>query len=59
MVWGCMLSDGIGHMCRIDGGMDKCLYKEILQDYLKESAEYRGYDMKKMMSQHDNDLKYE
>lgn len=35
MPWGCMLWNGVGHMCRIDGGMDRHLYKDILQDYLQ------------------------
>ena len=40
MVWGCMLYSGVGWMCRIDGGMDSQLYTEILDSYVKQSAEY-------------------
>ena len=34
MVWGCMLWDGPGYACRIDGKMDGDLYLQILKDEL-------------------------
>lgn len=58
MLWGCMLWDGVGHMCRIDGGMDQHLYKDILEDYLHSSAEYYGHSIANMVFQHDNDPKH-
>ena len=34
MVWGCMLWDGVGYACKIDGKMDADLYVSILDDDL-------------------------
>ena len=31
MLWGCMLWDGPGYACRIDGGMDGDLFIQILR----------------------------
>ncbi|PFH47306.1 hypothetical protein AMATHDRAFT_152454, partial [Amanita thiersii Skay4041] len=30
MIWGCMTTQGVGYMCRIDGRMDGELYRDIL-----------------------------
>jgi hypothetical protein len=32
MIWSALTYAGTGWMCKIDGNMDKTLYKEILQD---------------------------
>jgi transposase len=42
MVWGCMLWDGVGYACKIDGKMDGDLYIEILEEDLQESISYYG-----------------
>jgi transposase len=38
MIWGCMTWNGPGFMCKIDGKMDKDLYKSILEDELLRYA---------------------
>lgn len=58
MIWGCMLYDGPGYMCKIDGGMDKHLYIEILEDHLQKSAEFYGRDLDDMVFPHDNHPKH-
>lgn len=58
MVWGCMLHRGVGWMCRIDGGMDAQLYTEILDSYVKQSAEYYDLNPDHMIFQQDNDPKH-
>ncbi len=58
MVWGCMLYSGVGWMCRIDGGMDAQLYTEILDSYVKQSAEYYELNPDQMIFQQDNDPKH-
>ena len=40
MVWGCMLWDGVGFACKIDGKMDADLYVSILDDDLQASLEF-------------------
>jgi transposase len=42
MVWGCMLWDGVGYACKIDGKMDGDLYIKILEEDLQESISYYG-----------------
>jgi len=42
MVWGCMLWDGVGYACKIDGRMDGDLYLKILEEDLQESIRYFG-----------------
>jgi hypothetical protein len=34
MVWGCMMWDGVGYSCKIDGRMDAELYTQILEEDL-------------------------
>lgn len=58
MIWGCMLYQGVGWMCRIDGRMDANLYTEILADYVKQSAQYYGLNLDDMVFQQDNDSKH-
>ena len=55
MMWGCMLWDGVGYACKIDGRMDGELYTKILQDELQESLAYYGKDPSSIIFQHDND----
>jgi hypothetical protein len=58
MVWGCMLWDGPGYACRIDGRMDGDLYIKILEEDLQESLTYYGKDSGDVIFQQDNDSKH-
>jgi Transposase/DDE superfamily endonuclease len=58
MVWGCMLWDGPGYACRIDGRMDGDLYIKILEEDLQESLNYYGKDAGDVIFQQDNDSKH-
>ena len=40
MLWGCMMWEGPGYACKIDGRMDGDLYIKILEDELQDSLEY-------------------
>jgi hypothetical protein len=39
MIWSCMLSSGVGYLCRIDGGVNAEVYKNILSDELMQTVE--------------------
>ena len=41
MVWDCMLWDGGGYVCKIDGWMDGDLFIQILDDELQESLPHK------------------
>ena len=58
MVWGCMLWNGVGYACKIDGGMDRDLYIKIMEEDLQESLGYFGKDAGEVIFQQDNDLKH-
>ena len=58
MVWGCMLWDGVGYACKIDGKMDGELYCSILEDELQQSLEYYGKSPADTIFQQDNDPKH-
>jgi hypothetical protein len=58
MVWGCMLWDGPGYACRIDGKMDGDLYTKILEEDLQESLNYYDKDPGDVIFQQDNDPKH-
>jgi transposase len=58
MIWGCMTKEGVGFMCRIDGGMDAKLYTDIMDDYLLQTVEYYSLDRSTIIFQHDNDPKH-
>ena len=58
MMWGCMLWDGVGYACKIDGKMDGELYTKILQDDLQESLAFYGKDSSTVIFQQDNDPKH-
>ncbi|KAG0821268.1 hypothetical protein G6F17_014362 [Rhizopus arrhizus] len=49
-------------MCKINGNMDKELYKEILEDELERTIEYGvnglGFERHQVIFQHDNDPKH-
>jgi len=58
MVWGCMLWDGPGYACRIDGRMDGDLYTKILEEDLQASLGYYGISAGDVIFQQDNDSKH-
>lgn len=58
MIWGCMTIHGVGFMCRIDGIMDKFLYREILDDHLFQTVDYYDMDRERFIFQQDNDPKH-
>lgn len=58
MVWGCMTYQGIGYLCKIDGGLDAKLYRRILNDEFMETLKYYKMDKKDIIFQHDNDPKH-
>jgi len=58
MVWGCLTAQGVGNLCRIDGGLDAELYCRILDEDLKGTLDWYHLDSKEMIFQHDNDPKH-
>lgn len=58
MVWGCMVWDGPGFMCKINGNLDKDLYIEILEDCVKETLSWYKINKRTFYFQHDNDSKH-
>jgi len=58
MMWGCMLWEGVGYACKIDGRMDGELYTKILQDELQETLAFYGKDPSAITFQQDNDPKH-
>lgn len=58
MMWGCMTARGVGHSCRIDGGMDAALYCSILDDEFLMSLDYYGLERGDIVFQQDNDPKH-
>jgi hypothetical protein len=58
MVWGCFTSQGAGHLCRIEGGLDGDLYRQILDDELKATLAWCNLDKRDVVFQQDNDPKH-
>jgi transposase len=58
MMWGCMLWEGPGFACKIDGKMDGDLYIKIMQDELGESLAYYNRRPQDVIFQQDNDPKH-
>ena len=58
MLWGCMLWDGPGYACRIDGRMDGDLFIQILDDELQESLAHYSKSPQDTIYQQDNDPKH-
>lgn len=57
-VWGCITPDGVGHLYRIDGNMDRFQYTHILESALLPTIEMHGYANRRWMFQQDNDSKH-
>ncbi|GFV49360.1 transposable element Tc1 transposase [Trichonephila clavipes] len=57
MVWGCMTPNGVGNLIFIDGIMNHKLYKDMLNNNLKESAKKLGL-YESFIFQQDNDPKH-
>lgn len=58
MVWGCFTWNGVGNLCKIDGGMDANLYRQILSEDLLETIDDYNLDKSEVVFQHDNDPKH-
>ncbi|KAG0924832.1 hypothetical protein G6F32_013767 [Rhizopus arrhizus] len=62
MLWSAITYNGVGWMCKINGNMDKELYKEILEDKLECTIEYGvsklGFERHQVIFQHDNNPKH-
>jgi transposase len=58
MLWGCMMWDGVGNACKIDGRMDADLYVQILEEDLRASVEDYGKSFDDIIFQQDNDPKH-
>jgi transposase len=57
-VWGCMTAEGIGNLCKIDGGLDAALYCQILEEDFLGTLEYYNLDLDNVIFQQDNDPKH-
>ncbi|KAG1136242.1 hypothetical protein G6F38_012200 [Rhizopus arrhizus] len=62
MLWSAITYAGVGWMCKINGNMDKTLYKEILEYELERTIERGtnklGLERHQVIFQHDNDPKH-
>jgi hypothetical protein len=58
MIWGCMTSEGPGFMCKIEGTMDRHLYKSILEGDLVQTINWYNMDPRMVIFQQDNDSKH-
>jgi hypothetical protein len=58
MMWGCMLWEGCGYACQIEGKMDADLYINILEQNLDSSLKYYNKNIQDILFQQDNDPKH-
>jgi transposase len=58
MIWGCIMAQGPGYICRIEGNMDQTMYKEILSTHLMNSMGWYRLNRRRVIFQHDNDPKH-
>jgi len=53
-----MTAEGIGYLCKIDGGLDAELYCQILEEDFLGTLEYYNLNIEDVVFQHDNDPKH-
>ena len=58
MLWGCMLWEGIGYACKIEGRMDGELYTKILKTELQDTISFYDKNPSTVIFQQDNDPKH-
>jgi hypothetical protein len=58
MVWGCITTEGLGQISRIDGNMDAALYVEILKDEFLGTLSDLKIKKTDIYFQQDNDPKH-
>jgi hypothetical protein len=58
MIWGCMLWEGPGYACRIEGKMDADLYTSILDNHLGDSLVHYYKAPEEVIFQQDGDPKH-
>jgi hypothetical protein len=58
MIWGCMMAQRPGFMCRLTGTIDQYVYKSILEDELARTIEWYNLDPSQVIFQQDNDPKH-
>ncbi|KAL1914594.1 uncharacterized protein VTP21DRAFT_8125 [Calcarisporiella thermophila] len=54
MVWGCITSQGVGLLLRVEGGINARMYQIILDEGFLGTLERYGIDKDKFVFQHDN-----
>ena len=54
MIWGCMIWEGVGMACKIDGRMDTDLYLQFLQEELQQTLEFYNKTPNDIVFQQDN-----
>ncbi|KAL1916371.1 uncharacterized protein VTP21DRAFT_5988 [Calcarisporiella thermophila] len=52
--WSCITSQGVGHLCRIDGGVNAKLYRKILAEDFLGTLDWYGLNKEEIIFQHDN-----
>ena len=57
MVWGCITYQGVGYLCRIDGGLDAELYCSILEEEFLNTLDFCGLTKHDTIFQQDKDPK--
>ena len=58
MLWGCMMWEGVGYACKIDGKLNAELYTQILEEDFQSSIQYYGKSPQDIIFQQDNDPKH-
>ena len=58
MIWECMTTIGPRTQYKIEGRMDRHLYKIILESFLWSTIHNYNLDLNKLVFQQDNDLKH-
>ncbi|GES88198.1 IS630 family transposase [Rhizophagus clarus] len=57
-VWGCFTHLGVGYLCRIEGGLNGELYRQILEEDFLQTLEYYNLNPQTIIFQQDNDPKH-